>query len=115
METIVLHLKELKEIGNIQQLIIDKLFPSNPFFNTDDSVLPKIQVLIEALCENLCVVVETEYVDKDYRDAYYRLYSTKLRDYERNCITSTGIPRRGQKEIYHTSISEELRLETGEL
>lgn len=86
METIVLHLKELKEIGNIQQLIIDKLFPSNPFFNTDDSVLPKIQVLIEALCENLCVVVETEYVDKDYRDAYYRLYSTKLRDYERNCV-----------------------------
>lgn len=86
METYILHLNDIKGINNIHQLLIDKLFPRKPFFNTDDSVLPKIQVLFDALCDNLCVVVETEYVDKDYRDAFYRLYSTKLRDYERNCV-----------------------------
>lgn len=86
METIILHLNDIKRKDSINLMLINKLFPNNPFFNTDDSVLLKIQDFFDALCDNLCVVVETEYVDKDYRDAYYRLYSTKLRDYERNCV-----------------------------
>lgn len=86
METFVLHLSELKAITCIQQVIVEKLFPNPPFFNTDDTVLPKVQWFLNSLKDNLSVVVETEYVDKDYRDAYYRLYSTKLRNYERNCV-----------------------------
>ena len=52
METYILHLNDIKGINNIHQLLIDKLFPRKPFFNTDDSVLPKIQVLFDALCDN---------------------------------------------------------------
>ena len=85
METYVLHLNELKDPRNIKTLLVDKLC-SKPFFNTDNCVSKKLMWFLNTLCNELCVVVETEYVDKDYRDAYYKLYSTKLREYERNCI-----------------------------
>ena len=86
METFVLHLNDLKITDNINHLVVEKLFTKLPFFKTDDSVLPKLQDFLNAIRDDSCVVVETEYVDKDYRDAYYKLYSTKLRDYERNCV-----------------------------
>ncbi len=38
------------------------------------------------LREDLTVIVETDYVDKVYRDSYYNYFSTKLKDYQRNCI-----------------------------
>lgn len=85
METYILHLNELKNPVNLQNIVVDKLC-SKPYFNTDGCVLRKIQWFLDSFRDNLCTVVETEYVDKDYRDAYYKLYSTKLRDYERNCL-----------------------------
>lgn len=34
----------------------------------------------------LKMVVESDYVDKVYRDSYYSYFSTKLKDYGRNCL-----------------------------
>lgn len=51
------------------------------------------QHLSNDLCDNIStlrgdlkVVIETEYVDKVYRDSYYRFFSTKLKSYNRNCV-----------------------------
>lgn len=41
---------------------------------------------LETLRRDLKVVIETEYVDKVYRDSYYRFFSTKMKDYNRNCV-----------------------------
>ena len=70
---------------------------------TDDSVIDllydKLHVVAvkddfsEDLRDNLCtlrpelkVIVETEYVDRVYRNSFYRFFSTKLKPYYRNCI-----------------------------
>lgn len=41
---------------------------------------------LETLRKNLKVVIETEYIDKVYRDCYYSFYSTKMKNYNRNCV-----------------------------
>lgn len=85
METYIIHLNELRHPDNIKNLLVDKLC-SKDFFSSDGSVSQRLISFLNKLRDGLCVVVETDYVDKDYRDAYYKLYSTKLRDYERNCM-----------------------------
>lgn len=51
-----------------------------------DSLYSGIKKALDSLNDNLWVVIETDYVDKDYRDCYYHFYATKLKDYGRNCI-----------------------------
>lgn len=41
---------------------------------------------INQLKKGLNLLVETEYIDKVYRDSYYKYYSTKLFEYNRDCI-----------------------------
>lgn len=41
---------------------------------------------LDELKPELKMVVETDYVDKVYRDSYYAYFSTKLKDYGRNCL-----------------------------
>jgi hypothetical protein len=42
--------------------------------------------LIETLKDNLYVAIESPYVDKTYRDTYYKYYSSKLNPHYRDCI-----------------------------
>ena len=54
----------------------------------------KLIPIIDALLSHFLVemrpelkmVVESDYVDKVYRDSYYSYFSTKLKDYGRNCL-----------------------------
>ncbi|MBP3776478.1 MAG: hypothetical protein J6I37_05770 [Prevotella sp.] len=41
---------------------------------------------LRTLRPELKMVVETEYIDKVYRDSYYSFFSTKLKGYNRNCL-----------------------------
>jgi len=69
-----------------QDIIIDNLHLIHENAEIRASVFPKIKDFLETLRDELTVVIETDYVDKVYRDSYYTLYSTKLRDYYRNCV-----------------------------
>jgi hypothetical protein len=51
-----------------------------------DLVNSNLMKHIEQLKDNLHFLVETEYIDKVYRDSYYSYYSTKLNKYLRDCI-----------------------------
>ena len=54
----------------------------------------KVMPLIDAMLSQflgemrpeLKMIVETDYVDKVYRDSYYSYFSTKLKEYGRNCL-----------------------------
>lgn len=45
-----------------------------------------IDGFVADLRDNLTVVVESEYIDKDFRDSYYAYYSSKLTETHRNCV-----------------------------
>lgn len=71
---------------------IKSFFFQNLQLNVLDSnnVIPIIDELLKGFLEEmrpeLKMVVETDYVDKVFRDSYYAYYSTKLKDYGRNCL-----------------------------
>ncbi|MDR1200604.1 MAG: hypothetical protein LBL58_03095 [Tannerellaceae bacterium] len=46
----------------------------------------KLKELFSQLRTELTVLIETNYIDKVYRDCYYKFFSTKLDPYPRNCI-----------------------------
>jgi len=61
------------------------------------------------LRDDLTVVVETEYVDKVYRNSFYGHYATKLRAYDRNCIRLSFFePQIQEKTILNTPIDHAL-------
>ena len=71
-------------------LVIDVIY-DNLHFSIND--VQSKNLLRDSLIENLSsmrndlkVIIETEYVDKVYRDSYYRFFSTKLKDYNKNCV-----------------------------
>lgn len=48
--------------------------------------LQSLWFFIDALVDDVWLYVETDYVDKVYRDSYYRYYASKANVYVRNCI-----------------------------
>ena len=46
----------------------------------------KIKPHLDQLKEDIYLVIETDYVDRVFRDSFYSYYSSKLNDYKRNCI-----------------------------
>lgn len=53
-------------------------------------------------------VLETEYVDKQYRDSYYVYFSQKYRDYERNCLRLAFFEEGVTQEDFIRSEAEDL-------
>ncbi|MDR2811222.1 MAG: hypothetical protein LBB84_11825 [Tannerellaceae bacterium] len=56
---------------------------------TDNSIITirsKLRDYMERIREDIHILIETDYVDKMYRDQYYNYYSTKRDDYYRDCI-----------------------------
>lgn len=49
-------------------------------------VVKALKPFIEKIRKDVSVYIETEYVDKVYRDSYYRYYSSKASKYPRDCI-----------------------------
>ncbi len=57
---------------------------------------------------DLTIIVEDRYVDKVYRDSYYNYYSTKLRDYSRDCLRLSFIASPVDlKDLYTSSEAQE--------
>ncbi|MBK9515089.1 MAG: hypothetical protein IPO05_16010 [Flavobacteriales bacterium] len=50
---------------------------------------------IDRLRDDCWLLVETEYIDKVYRDSYYRYYSSKTKDQPRNCLRVSVFYGRG--------------------
>jgi hypothetical protein len=46
----------------------------------------KLEEYMERIRKEVHILIETDYVDKTYRDLYYNYYSTKFNSYYRNCI-----------------------------
>ncbi len=51
-----------------------------------DMLRENLKKNLESMRSDLRVVIETNYIDKVYRDSYYRFFSTKLKSYGRNCV-----------------------------
>ncbi len=86
MEFYVSSIKEYQQRGDIVNVILDNLHLIHENADSREYVTEKIAGFFSTLRDDLTLLVETEYVDKTYRDNYYTLYSTKLRPYYRNCV-----------------------------
>lgn len=79
-----LSLKEGLEDENSLKSIFINSFQLSDKKGTD--ILKSFKHYTSHLRDSIYLVVETNYVDKVYRDSYYCYYSTKLEPYHRNCI-----------------------------
>lgn len=88
MNIIFTNTNELQDQKTIHDTIVKNLFASSYSTSNIDyaNICKKISDFLKELRNDLFIVIETEYVDKDYRDAYYRLYATKFKEHPRNCI-----------------------------
>lgn len=86
MELYISTIKEFLNNSKFFNSIIDNLHLIHDNSDSRNYILKQIARFLDTLDENLTILIETEYVDKVYRDSYYTLYSTKLREYYRNCL-----------------------------
>ena len=81
--------------------IFSSIFKKNEFIDTIEKTLPKffnftleeqdalkyfLNDHLNHLKDNLWFYLEYPYVDKVYRDSYYTYFSSKHKDYDRNCV-----------------------------
>lgn len=79
-------LSELKTDPKWRKTILENLnLPFNDSL-TQNNVFTQIEEALNSLKDELMVVIETNYVDKDYRDGYYHYFATKIRPYHRDGI-----------------------------
>lgn len=57
-----------------------------PYIYAKNVVHESLEKFVSRLRDDIAIYVETEYVDKVYRDSYYGYYSSKALKYSRNCI-----------------------------
>lgn len=83
-----INLTSIKDLKNRQEEIVKFIADGLNLSKTEeiDNVLKILDEHLDKLRPELTIVLETEYVDRGYRDSYYTYYSTKLEQYERNCI-----------------------------
>ena len=62
-------------------------------------VYRELQPFVNCLRADLSVYLETQYVDKVYRDSYYRYYSAKALIYPRDCIRLSFFDNSSKKFI----------------
>ena len=86
MELYISTVKEFLHKEEIVNVIIDNLHLIHDNPDSRTYVIDRIANFLGTLHNDLTILVETEYVDKVYRDSYYTLYSTKLSGYSRNCV-----------------------------
>lgn len=56
--------------------------------------------MISDLRDDLWCYIENPYVDRIYRDAYYNFYSSKLEDYNRNCLRISFFNQEIRQEMF---------------
>lgn len=86
MEAYSTTINELLHDDTVIEVIYDRLHFVMDNSETKTRFTKKLRNHLATLRSELRVIIETEYVDKVYRDSYYRFFSTKLKNYYRNCI-----------------------------
>lgn len=86
METYISTVKSFLNKEEIVDVVINNLQLIHDNTVIKDHVFRRVANFLEELRNDLTIVVETDYVDKSFRDSFYTLYSTKLREYNRNCV-----------------------------
>ena len=85
MEVLVTSIRNFLDSDNeTKQMVADGL--GLPDGDALKGVLDTIENHLQKLRPELIVIIETDYVDRGFRDSYYSYYSTKLENYDRNCI-----------------------------
>ena len=77
MELYISTVKEFLREKEVAKIIIDNLHLIHDNEDSRRYVGERIADFLKTLCEDLTILVETEYVDKVYRDSYYALYLPK--------------------------------------
>lgn len=87
MKTIVCNIAELKVKNST---LLDEVVRDLNLYNKGIGIVRTVknQILnfLNELRDDLRIVIESDYVDRDYRDSYYSYFSTKLLPYSRNCV-----------------------------
>jgi len=90
---IATYLKDTTKVSDFKTAkTVKGFFFQNLQLNVYDekNIMPIIDILLTQFLDEmrteLKMIVETDYVDKVYRDSYYSYFSTKLKDYGRNCL-----------------------------
>ena len=86
MEAYITSVEEIINDSAVIDLIYDQLHFVMDDRMSKDSLKDSLIENLSTLRYDLKVIIETEYVDKVYRDSYYRFFSTKLKNYYRNCV-----------------------------
>lgn len=101
MEIYVSNVKSFLNKEEIVDVVIDNLRLIHGNMVIRDHVFTRIATFLKEIRDDLTIVVETDYVDKSFRDSFYTLYSTKLMEYNRNCVRIS---------FFKPEISEEINL-----
>lgn len=83
--------------------LVDSLY--SKYFELNDDISNKIKRFIKPLKRQCNFFVEYPYVDKVYRDSFYHFYSSKLKDYKRNCIRISVFTKSIENGDFRNSIS----------
>lgn len=79
-------ISNIKQDDSLRMEICEMLNPSRSLAMQWDEMAYAIAEYIDAFRDNLCVWIETDYIDKTYRDSFSAYFSTKYRPYEERCI-----------------------------
>lgn len=77
METYISTVKSFLNKEEIVDVVINNLQLIHDNTVIKDHVFRRVANFLEELRNDLTIVVETDYVDKSFRDSFYTLYSTK--------------------------------------
>ena len=71
---------------NINELVI-KLINIYPiYFQEPDRIREIIKLFKLEHSNNITLIIESNHVDRQYRDSYYSYFSQKYSSFERNCL-----------------------------
>lgn len=83
MHQIEIYVAPISKTIEVARILLGQEFGLN---SENTAALKMLQKRILLLKSTLYAVFETQYVDKVYRDSYYHYYSSKRKNYPRNCI-----------------------------
>ena len=105
---------ECMSVGFIENEIVPMLSICQWNFHIT-KVANDIRKYLSHLEEGLTIIIEDGYVDKVYRDSYYHYYSTKLRNYHRNCLRLSFVATSVDYKNLFSDLNELNKLESGYL
>jgi hypothetical protein len=78
---------QISSISKLDDCLPDIIEESLGFKDSDrDDAMNTIRNFISGFIPDIMIGIESTYIDKLYRDAYYNYYSSKLSEYKRDCI-----------------------------